>query len=270
MLVSSGRTGVIRKNGGEVYFALGDIIVNNQKLEFVGCSPETDISNISQLNQYLETEAFEVTDNSGFEYTVQYGIVDTSLASGMFSQGEQVRFKVELIDNNSGELLGVFDDVVYDQNNLTDFENILYQVNTQGIGQRTVKLRLKVEENINPVVSMVDRIDNEGALAKGKRKELKYEGETIPKEFALNQNYPNPFNPSTIISWQSPVSSWQTLKVYDILGNEVATLVDEYKEAGKYKVEFNVGQTISLSSGVYIYKLTAGSFTSSKKMMVIK
>uniref|UniRef100_UPI0025B88478 T9SS type A sorting domain-containing protein n=1 Tax=Ignavibacterium sp. TaxID=2651167 RepID=UPI0025B88478 len=267
MLVSSGRTGVIRKNGGEVYFALGDITVNNQKVEFVECSPETDISNISQLNQYLETEAFEVTDNSGFEYTVQYGIVDTSLASGMFGQGEQVRFKVELIDNNSGELLGVFDDVVYDQNNLTDFENILYQVNTQGIGQRTVKLRLKVEENINPVVSMVDRIDNEGALAKGKRKELKYEGETIPKEFALNQNYPNPFNPTTVISWQSPVGSHQTLKIYDVLGNEVATLVDEYREAGRHKVEFDAS---SLASGVYIYKLTAGSFTSSKKMMVIK
>ncbi|WP_407930576.1 T9SS type A sorting domain-containing protein [Ignavibacterium album] len=50
----------------------------------------------------------------------------------------------------------------------------------------------------------------------------------------------------------------------------MVTLVDEYREAGRYKVEFNVGQTISLSSGVYIYKLTAGSFTSSKKMMVIK
>ena len=60
------------------------------------------------------------------------------------------------------------------------------------------------------------------------------------------------------------------LSLYDVLGNEVATLVDEYREAGRYKVEFNVGQTISLSSGVYIYKLTAGSFISSKKMMVIK
>ena len=63
------------------------------------------------------------------------------------------------------------------------------------------------------------------------------------------------------------VGSWQTLKVYDVLGNEVATLVDEYREAGRYKVEFDAS---SLSSGVYIYKLIAGSFTSNKKMMVIK
>ena len=92
----------------------------------------------------------------------------------------------------------------------------------------------------------------------------------IPAEFQLAQNYPNPFNPSTKISWQSPVSSWQTLKVYDVLGNEVATLVDEYREAGKYEIEFNVGQTISLSSGVYFYRLRAGNFTDRKKMILIR
>ncbi|BDQ03916.1 T9SS type A sorting domain-containing protein [Ignavibacterium sp.] len=267
LVVSNGRTGVLRKNGGEIYFALGDITIDDQKVGFIECSPEVDISNVNLLNQYLETEPFEVTDNSGLEYTVQYGIVDSSTISGMFSQGEQVRFKVELVDINTGQVLGVFDDVVYDQNNLTDFENILYQVNTQGIGQRIVKLRLRIEENITPEVSMVDRIDNGSALAKGKKKELNYLGETIPKEFALSQNYPNPFNPTTVISWQSPVASHQTLKVYDILGNEVVTLVDEYREAGRYKVEFDAS---SLASGVYIYKLTAGSFTSSKKMMVVK
>ena len=59
--------------------------------------------------------------------------------------------------------------------------------------------------------------------------------ESFPVEFQLRQNYPNPFNPSTKISWQSPVGSWQTLKIYDVLGNEVATLVDEYKPAGSYE-----------------------------------
>ena len=61
-----------------------------------------------------------------------------------------------------------------------------------------------------------------------------------PTGFYLSQNYPNPFNPSTKISWQSPVSGWQTLKVYDVLGNEVATLVDEYRNAGSYEVEFQI------------------------------
>jgi hypothetical protein len=61
----------------------------------------------------------------------------------------------------------------------------------------------------------------------------------LPTEFELFQNYPNPFNPSTKISWQSPVSSWQTLIVYDVLGNEVTTLVNEYKSGGVYEVNFD-------------------------------
>lgn len=86
-------------------------------------------------------------------------------------------------------------------------------------------------------------------------------------DFSLYQNYPNPFNPSTTISWQSPVSSWQTLEVYDVLGNEVATLVDEYKPAGSYEVEFDAK---GLSSGVYFYRIQAGSFIKTKKMILIR
>ena len=91
--------------------------------------------------------------------------------------------------------------------------------------------------------------------------------ETIPTEFALEQNYPNPFNPSTIISWQSPVGSWQTLKIYDVLGNEIMTLIDEYKPAGRYEVDFNAS---TFTSGVYFYQLKAGEYTAVKKMILLK
>jgi hypothetical protein len=99
----------------------------------------------------------------------------------------------------------------------------------------------------------------------------------IPSGFSLGQNYPNPFNPSTKISWQSPVSSHQTLKVYDVLGNEVTTLLDEYKPAGTYEVEFSAkggsasgGNAYDLPSGIYFYKLQAGGFIETKKMILIK
>jgi hypothetical protein len=88
-----------------------------------------------------------------------------------------------------------------------------------------------------------------------------------PVSFNLYQNYPNPFNPSTKISWQSSVGSHQTLKVYDVLGNLIATLVDEYKTAGSYEVDFDANK---LSSGVYFYKLQAGSFVETKKMILIR
>ncbi len=90
---------------------------------------------------------------------------------------------------------------------------------------------------------------------------------SLPAEYSLSQNYPNPFNPSTKISWQSPVGSHQTIKVFDVLGNEVATLVDEYKPAGRYEVDFNAS---SLSSGVYFYQLKANGFTHTKKMLMLR
>ncbi len=96
--------------------------------------------------------------------------------------------------------------------------------------------------------------------------ELEVIVDVIPNKFQLNQNYPNPFNPSTKISWQSPVGSWHTIKVYDVLGNEITTLIDEYKPAGRYEAEFN---TSSLSSGVYFYQLKAGGFVTTKKMNLL-
>lgn len=90
---------------------------------------------------------------------------------------------------------------------------------------------------------------------------------TVITSYSLEQNYPNPFNPSTKISWQSSVSSWQTIKVFDVLGNEVATLVNEEKSVGKYEIEFNANK---LSSGVYFYQLKAGDFIETKKMLLLR
>ena len=93
------------------------------------------------------------------------------------------------------------------------------------------------------------------------------EEEIFPSTFFLNQNYPNPFNPSTSIQYQIAGISQVTLKVYDVLGNEVATLVNEAKPAGSYEVNFNASK---LSSGIYFYKLQAGTFLKTKKMILMK
>ena len=89
----------------------------------------------------------------------------------------------------------------------------------------------------------------------------------LPDQFVLEQNYPNPFNPATIISYQLPRTSHVTLRVYDILGREVATLADGREDAGTHSVMFDGSR---LSSGVYFYRLTAGSFSDVKKLMLIK
>ncbi len=89
----------------------------------------------------------------------------------------------------------------------------------------------------------------------------------IPEVFSLSQNYPNPFNPSTKINFSIPQQSQVTLKIYDVLGKEVMTLVNDVKSAGNYEVEFNAS---NLASGAYFYKIQAGQFTDIKRMMLIK
>jgi hypothetical protein len=91
----------------------------------------------------------------------------------------------------------------------------------------------------------------------------------IPDKFVLEQNHPNPFNPTTIISYQLSVSSWVTLKVFDVLGRELATLVNEKKEAGYHNFEFRISNS-ELASGVYFYRLTAGDFVQTKKLLLMK
>ena len=99
---------------------------------------------------------------------------------------------------------------------------------------------------------------------------VKIESENFsPVGFSLEQNYPNPFNPSTVISWQLAVGSNVTLKIYDILGNEVATLVNEEQQAGMHNFELEM-RNYELSGGVYYYRLQAGNFVQTKGMIYLK
>ncbi len=95
------------------------------------------------------------------------------------------------------------------------------------------------------------------------------ENNNIPIEFSLAQNYPNPFNPSTIIKYSISNREFVSLKVYDVLGNEITRLVNEEKPAGTYNVEFTT-QNLELSSGIYFYQLKAGNYSATRKMLLVK
>ncbi|MCS7053981.1 MAG: T9SS type A sorting domain-containing protein [Ignavibacterium sp.] len=103
------------------------------------------------------------------------------------------------------------------------------------------------------------------------------EEDNLVDGFILNQNYPNPFGKTTFsenlitkISWQSPIAFHTTLKIYDILGNEVETLVDDFRDAGKNEIEFNLKNNSNLSSGIYLYRIRCGNFLETKKMIILK
>jgi hypothetical protein len=89
----------------------------------------------------------------------------------------------------------------------------------------------------------------------------------IPKEFALYQNYPNPFNPLTTIRYDIPLGTNVLIKIYDIIGSEVTTLVNEFKNPGNYEIKYDAGK---MASGIYFYKIQAGSFTKTNKLILLK
>ncbi len=108
------------------------------------------------------------------------------------------------------------------------------------------------------------QIDNDGRISYSNTIQLKIKN---PLSFKLNQNYPNPFNPTTTISYEIAKLNHVTLKIYDILGNKIATLVNEEKPAGIYEVIWNA---VNQPNGVYLYQLKAGNFTDTKKLILLK
>lgn len=168
---------------------------------------------------------------------------------------------------------GVFRDgkaavVVYGNESITDEtdegaeENELLNVYTYSSGTGSVNAAVDAVENLDGSVSgqLVFKNNSAGIIR------ISSSG-TVPLEFNVYQNYPNPFNPETVISFDIAQAGLVKLDVFDIMGQKVASLVDEVKDAGRYNVKFNAS---ALSTGTYFYKLVQGNNTSVKKMILIK
>ena len=189
---------------------------------------------------------------------------------------ELTSFKITLIEKNKINL---------DWSTATEVNNLGFEIQRKiknsgwipiafkpGRGTTTEKQfysHTDICDNLNneKILYRLKQIDLNGDFVFSETKEIVLTNTNIPQKFFVTQNYPNPFNPITKISWQSPVSGWQTLIVYDVLGNEVATLANQEKPAGNYEVEFDASH---LSSGVYYYQLRTGEFVETKKMILLR
>ncbi|MFH0735677.1 MAG: T9SS type A sorting domain-containing protein [bacterium] len=263
--INYGRQGLVKNDSLQFYFALGDIKANEQSVSFTNVPEEYAVTGLETLNSILISEPFIINDGESFIYSVQYGVVSKT-AEGL-QNDQSVNFKVKLIDVNTGELLRVFDNVTYSANNLEHYNNILYSVNVNGVGNKTVKLCLEVSDNLEAEYFVADKFTDESIFAKANIQQVELNETVVIKDYDLFQNYPNPFNPSTTISFQMPKDGFVTLKIYDILGKEVTTLVNEFKTTGKYNVQFNAS---NLASGMYIYQIKAGDYSNTKKLMLMK
>ena len=210
------------------------------QLDFVGIETVANQLNITGMT-HLHMDVW----SSDF---TQFGVklVDFG-ANGAFGGGDDVEHQVNFTSPAQGEWVSL-DIPLSDFTGLTTREHIAQYIL---VGQPTGSTTVYVD-NFYFYNSTTDVKEIIGA---------------VPSEYALEQNYPNPFNPATVINYSIPQNSFVTLKVYDVIGNEVATLVNQTQSAGKYEVRFDAS---NLSNGVYMYSIKTDNFTSTKKMILMK
>jgi hypothetical protein len=278
--ISFGRTGIINKNGLEFVFNIGDLLLDGNSIRFIERADTLPINNVTDLNNSVKTDTLSLNSESELIFSDYYYVLNSEKADSLLSDDFNINFKCELVKLSNEEVVGVYEQVNYNKNNLEEYGYEGNLINCSGIDAGDYYLRLVTTVNENVSLSLSDiQLDNV-SLEKSKLTIKNYRGESIPAEYVLEQNYPNPFNPSTTIKFQLPQSGNVTLKIYDILGREVTTLVDEFKTEGRYEVNFNAS---SLASGVYIYRImvndpsegshieqAGNSFVDVKKMILLK
>ncbi|MEJ2637489.1 MAG: T9SS type A sorting domain-containing protein, partial [Calditrichia bacterium] len=168
--------------------------------------------------------------------------------------------------NNKGQIVGSFDKEDGTRHAFLWTDGAMYQLDDQGaVNSHAADINDEGQIVINTTTA-----DGQYhiLLAEPSAVDIKTQaGQNLPKSFALEQNYPNPFNPTTTIAFSLPDMELVSLKVYDLLGREVKSLVSGKKAAGTYEIQFNASH---LASGIYYYRLQAGSFVSTKKLILLK
>ncbi|MBK9403330.1 MAG: T9SS type A sorting domain-containing protein [Ignavibacteria bacterium] len=221
------------------------------------------------LGQYFFEFNSKIANGGNLNYT----IVDSDLPEAMRPRNASVK---------ENQLRLFVNSVSADKKNLPVFNNkspglLIVRMKLETSAEKFAEVPLELKLSQSKFKTKVFSFDGKKNIELANSDDNSIEGVTgklsnesianIPAEFALTQNYPNPFNPSTTINYELPASNFVTLKIYDLTGKEVMTLVNEKLDAGRYSATFNGS---NLASGMYFYKITAGEFTFVRKMVLIK
>jgi len=189
--------------------------------------------------------------------------VRTKNVSAFTNQG---RIQLELVNPSSGAMIRSFGSLDLKENNGALSVDDTARTIPGSIGSTIVKLRVRVDNLLSSSDARATIINRSIENAGGRQAAPKVQAQ-LPAAISLAQNYPNPFNPLTTIEYSLPEDGRVTLKVYDILGREVLTLLDEFANAGSYRVQFDAK---SLASAVYFYRLQVAGFSMVKKMLLLR
>jgi hypothetical protein len=270
-VMASGVQAVAFKDTIEFFFRIGDIEFNGETIDFPEFEDPDGELTLNELNQYLLSNSFSPTGTDNLIYSIEFGATDSLAALSLLGNNKSVSFKVDLIDRGNGEVITTLYEIIIDADNISLLHSNTYNYEFSGITCDLVSIRVQAANNIEPQYAAAVIKSDESVLLKGNTIKINLADFTPVTEYALEQNYPNPFNPSTTIKYQVPKDGLVTLKIYDALGKEVITLVEEMKTSGRYEVNFSaIGGASSLASGVYLYRLKANDFVDVKKMILLK
>lgn len=264
-LSNYGRMVIVQKEKKNFVYYIGGIKVNGENIKFQPFTDTLKIKDSKMISEVISTEYFQLTPKS----TLVFGNLYYAFEKDEYKElkDNDAAFSIELVNVNGNTVKGEFNASKFEFSKITDDES-MYKIDCSNLEEGTYYLRVKGKVN-GAASYYINDMQSEDTpdLNKKSYEEIKTVGNVIPNDYQLGNNYPNPFNPSTVISYSLPVQEYVTLKVYDVLGKEVVTLVDGIKSAGKYEATFDASK---LSSGVYLYILKAGKFTQTNKMLLMK
>jgi hypothetical protein len=263
----TGRKETVAYKNAEYSASLNDLTLDGGKIEFTDQPDSLKAASKDSLGVYILSEAFIPSKGQALSFNIRYAVSDSLKAVKDLKDGGQIKFRYDLVDAQSGMLIDRLLEIGQSSQLLRTKGNENYTLAFPDMKGKSVKIRFSAENVPGAQYAFTKLFLTKESLQKSIKKELELSSNAVIKDYRLEQNYPNPFNPVTTIRYQIPSPEKVTLKVYNLLGQQVSELVNGYQDAGSYEVKFDASK---LSSGIYVYSLQAGKRQFSKKLTLIK
>jgi len=298
-----GRGVLINTGDASFRYCLEGLNVDGKNIPFIETLDTMDYSTIDNLNNALLTEPFQIDADSRILFTEISGFADSALACKALGQGGYIRYKVELIEDASGKVLGTVKNVNLNASNIHTKKTPTYAIDAKGYAKKTVRVKVTFETNlvnteseklasnantpphipdeigtrrlnakVPNIILMKSYAEENVSLAKSTVTQLELEAPDIPAVYALKNCYPNPFNPKTKISFDLPEEARVEIIVYDLMGHEVWKSARTHYSAGTYSIVWNgvnhSGQPVG--TGIYLVRLNSAKYNATQKILLMK